>query len=55
MYTPGSGLLPCATSRTLAKRAQQTNNILKYVVGTQKNRLNETVLLITKIYAKNYG
>ena len=31
-----------------------------YVVGTQKHRLNETVLLSTqnimgKIYAKNYG
>ena len=26
-----------------------------YVVGTQKNRLNETVLLTPKSYAKNYG
>ena len=26
-----------------------------YVVGTQKNRLNETVLLIPKSDAKNYG
>ena len=25
-----------------------------YVVGTQKNRLNETVLLSNKTYAKNY-
>ena len=26
-----------------------------YVVGTQKNRHNEAVLLSTQTYAKNYG
>ena len=26
----------------------------EYVVGTQKNRLSETVLLSTKIYARTY-
>ena len=36
--------------RPLVKSAQQDNNFLisQYVVGTQKNRLNETVLLSTQ-------
>ena len=40
--------------RTLDTSAQQ-KKILTYVVGRQKNRLNETVLLNTQTYAKTYG
>ena len=40
----------CITEKRFSKFSTET-----YVVGTQKNRLNETVLLSTKKYANNYG
>ena len=40
--------------RPLVKSVYQKKKIL-FLFGTQKNRLNETVLLTPKSYAKNYG
>ena len=49
-----------APIRTLVKSVYQKNDFLiskqrHNVVGTQKNRLNETVLLSTKTYVKTDG
>ena len=39
-----------------SKYKQENNFLIKtYVMGTQKNRLNETVLLSTKTYVKIMG
>ena len=52
--------LKIVSIRPLVMSVYQKNNFLifstdTYVLNTQKNRLNETVLLSIQTFAKNYG
>ena len=49
------GIIRCLVKSVYQKKKNSYFSSKTYVVGTQKNRLNETALLSTKKYVKTDG